>query len=251
MLQKDLHSNPKKPSFSRQEQDSPDYDCKMNPVPDYGLNSYKATEELQDKIAIITDDDSNIDRAVAWAFACEGAIVIISYLNEHEVQKKFNKLLVKLVDNPGDISKEEQCKKIIDITLSKFQRIDILVNNAAFQEKALSDYSEYLVKQMILDNNREAIINVGSVQGYNPSAEIIDYATTKAAIVGFTKGLARKLLEKGIRVNCVAPGTTWTPLVMSSFPKNENVTFAEGCPIIRLAQPRELAPAADSSYISE
>ncbi|CAF4177786.1 unnamed protein product [Rotaria sordida] len=226
MSQKELHVDPKKPSFSRQEQDSPDYDCKMNPVPDYGLNSYKATEELQDKIAIITDDDSNIDRAVAWAFACEGATVIISYLNEHEVQKKFNKLL------PGDINKEEQCKKIIDITLSKFQRIDILVNNAAFQEKALSDYSEYLVKQMILDNNREAIINVGSVQGYDSSAEIIDYAITKATIVGFTKGLARKLLKKGIRVNCVAPGTAWTPLVMSSFPKNKNVTFAEGCPII-------------------
>ncbi|CAF1229233.1 unnamed protein product [Rotaria sordida] len=97
----------------------------------------------------------------------------------------------------------------------------------------------------------EAIINVGSVQGYDSSAEIIDYAITKATIVGFTKGLARKLLKKGIRVNCVAPGTAWTPLVMSSFPKNENVTFAEGCPIIRLAQPRELAPAADSSYISE
>ncbi|CAF4152804.1 unnamed protein product [Rotaria sordida] len=245
MSQKELHVDPKKPSFSRQEQDSPDYDCKMNPVPDYGLNSYKGTGKLQDKIAIITGGDSGIGRAVAWAFACEGATVIISYLNEHEVQKKFNKLL------PGDISEEEQCKKIIDITISKFQRIDILVNNAAFQGKALSDYSEYLVKQMILDNNREAIINVGSVQGYDSSAEIIDYAITKATIVGFTKGLARKLLKKGIRVNCVAPGTAWTPLVMSSFPKNENVTFAEGCPIIRLAQPRELAPAADSSYISE
>ncbi|CAF0957745.1 unnamed protein product [Rotaria sordida] len=114
----------------------------MNPVPDYGLNSYKGTGKLQDKIAIITGGDSGIGRAVAWAFACEGATVIISYLNEHEDAKEIQQAISKIgrecILVPGDISEEEQCKKIIDITISKFQRIDILVNNAAFQGKALS-----------------------------------------------------------------------------------------------------------------
>ncbi|CAF3692837.1 unnamed protein product [Rotaria sordida] len=251
------------PSFPKQEQDSPGYDCKMDPVPDYGLNSYKSTGKLQGKIAIIT-----------------GATIVISYLNEHEdakeIQQAISKIRQECIVVPGDISQEEQCKKIIDITVSIFQRIDILVNNAAYQGKQLSDITElthdrveYTFKTNIIAMfdlvkyavphipKGGAIINVGSIQAYDPSAEILDYATTKAAIVGFTKGLARKLLEKGIRVNCVAPGPVWTPLVVASFPKDKNAKFGEGYPIKRPAQPRELAPAfvflasaTDSSYIS-
>ncbi|CAF1088186.1 unnamed protein product [Rotaria sordida] len=263
----------------------------MGPVLDYGLNSYKGTGKLQGKIAIITGGDSGIGRAVAWAFAREGATIVISYLNEHEdakeIQQAIGKIGQKCIVVPGDISqvnilflseiknKEEQCKKMIDITVSIFQRIDILVNNAAYQGKQLSDITElthdrveYTFKTNIIAMfdlvkyavphipKGGAIINVGSIQAYDPSAEILDYATTKAAIVGFTKGLARKLLEKGIRVNCVAPGPVWTPLVVASFPKDKNAKFGEGYPIKRPAQPRELAPAfvflasaTDSSYI--
>ncbi|CAF1161827.1 unnamed protein product [Rotaria sordida] len=256
------------PSFPKQEQDSPGYDCKMDPVPDYGLNSYKGTGKLQGKIAIITGGDSGIGRAVAWAFAREGATIVISYLNEHEdakeIQQAIGKIGQECIVVPGDISQEEQCKKIIDITVSKFQRIDILVNNAAYQGKQLSDITELtydrveytfktniivmfdLVKYAVPHIPKGgAIINVSSIQAYDPSAEILDYATTKAAIVGFTK------------VNCVAPGPVWTPLVVASFPKDKNAKFGEGYPIKRPAQPRELAPAfvflasaTDSSYIS-
>ncbi|CAF1140374.1 unnamed protein product [Rotaria sordida] len=277
MSQHELHGDPKKAG--------------PQPIPDYGLNSYKGTGKLQGKIAIITGGDSGIGRAVAWAFAREGATIVISYLNEHEdakeIQQAIGKIGQECIVVPGDISqvnilflseiknKEEQCKKMIDITVSIFQRIDILVNNAAYQGKQLSDITElthdrveYTFKTNIIAMfdlvkyavphipKGGAIINVGSIQAYDPSAEILDYAVTKAAIVGFTKGLARKLLEKGIRVNCVAPGPVWTPLVVASFPKDKNAKFGEGYPIKRPAQPRELASAfvclasaTDSSYI--
>jgi len=284
MSKYDLHGDPMKagpqPKFKPQEQESPGIESKMDPIPDYGLDSYKGSGKLQDKVAVITGGDSGIGRAVALAFAREGATIVISYLNEHddaqEIQKAVQDAGQECILVPGDISEEAQCKKIIDTAVSKYKRIDILVNNAAYQGKQVKDITEldhrrveYTFKTNIIamfDLVRYAIphipkggtiINVGSIQAYDPSAEILDYATTKAAIVGFTKGLADKLLENGIRVNCVAPGPVWTPLVVASFPKEKNAVFGESYPIKRPAQPRELAPAfvflassADSSYVS-
>ncbi|CAF0785837.1 unnamed protein product [Adineta steineri] len=284
MSKYDLNGDPTKagpqPKFKPQTQDSPGEEYKMDPLPDYGLDSYKGTGKLQDKVAVITGGDSGIGRAVALAYAREGATIIISYLNEHkdaqEIQKAVEEAGRECIIIPGDISEETQCKYIVDTAVSKFKRIDILVNNAAYQGKQVEDIQEldhkrveYTFKTNIIamfDLVRLAvphipkggcIINVGSIQAYDPSAEILDYATTKAAIVGFTKGLADKLLEKGIRVNCVAPGPVWTPLVIASFPKEKNAAFGSNYPIKRPAQPRELAPAfvflaagTDSSYIS-
>ncbi|CAF1195114.1 unnamed protein product [Adineta ricciae] len=280
----DLHGDPMKagpqPKFKPQEQDSPGFESKMDPLPDYGLDSYKGSGKLQDKVAVITGGDSGIGRAVALAYAREGANIIISYLNEHhdaqEIQQAVEKEGRECILVPGDISNEEQCRLVIDAAVSKYKRIDILVNNAAYQGKQLDDIQEldhkrveYTFKTNIIamfDLVRYAvphipkggaIINVGSIQAYDPSAEILDYATTKAAIVGFTKGLADQLLEKGIRVNCVAPGPVWTPLVVASFKKEKTAQFGSNYPIKRPAQPRELAPsfvflasATDSSYIS-
>ncbi|CAF0734144.1 unnamed protein product [Rotaria sordida] len=284
MSKYDLYGDPNKagpqPKFKPQEQDSPGYEYKMDPIPDYGVDSYKGSGKLLDKIAVITGGDSGIGRAVALAYAREGATIIISYLNEHEdaaeIQKAVEKSGRECILVPGDISQEAQCKTLIDTAVAKFKRIDILVNNAAYQGKQVEDIAEldhqrveYTFKTNIISMfdlvryavphmpKGGAIINVGSIQAYDPSAEILDYATTKAAIVGFTKGLASKLLEKGIRVNCVAPGPVWTPLVVASFPKEKNSQFGSTYPIKRPAQPRELAPAfvflacgADSSYIS-
>lgn len=284
MSKYDLHGDPTKagpqPKFKPQEQDWPGFEYKMDPIPDYGVDSYKGSGKLLDKVAVITGGDSGIGRAVALAFAREGATIIISYFNEHQDAQEIQKVIEKegrectLV--PGDISDEEQCRRIIDTAVSKYKRIDILVNNAAFQGKQVDDIAELDHKRVeytfrtniiaMFDLVRYAvphipkggsIINVGSIQAYDPSAEILDYATTKAAIVGFTKGLADKLLEKGIRVNCVAPGPVWTPLVIASFKKEKNAQFGSNYPIKRPAQPRELAPAfvflasgADASYIS-
>jgi len=280
----DLNGDPMKagpqPKFKPQEQDSPGFEHKMDPLPDYGLDSYKGSGKLQDKVAVITGGDSGIGRAVALAYAREGASIVISYLNEHddanEIQKAVQEAGRECILVPGDISEEAQCKKVIDTAVAKFKRIDILVNNAAYQGKQVDDISELDHKRVeytfrtniiaMFDLVRYAaphipkggaIINVGSIQAYDPSAEILDYATTKAAIVGFTKGLADKFLEKGIRVNAVAPGPVWTPLVVASFGKEKNASFGSHYPIKRPAQPRELAPAfvflaagTDSSYVS-
>ncbi|CAF0829794.1 unnamed protein product [Didymodactylos carnosus] len=279
-----LHGDPKKagpqPSFPKQDQESPGLESKMDPKPDYGEASYKGSAKLTDKVAVITGGDSGIGRAVALAYAREGAHCVISYLNEdtdaQETQAAVEKEGRKCLLIPGDISQESQCKKIIDTAVKEFGHIDILVNNAAFQGKSVDDISkldrervEYTFRTNIISmfdlvrlavphmKKGSAIINVGSIQAYDPSAEILDYATTKAAIVGFTKGLASQLMEKGIRVNCVAPGPVWTPLVIASFPKTKNAEFGKNYPIKRPAQPRELAPAfvflasgECSSYIS-
>jgi len=269
------------PPFNSEPQDSPGLESEMDPKPDYGYTSYNGSGKLQGKVAIITGGDSGIGRAVALAFAREGATVVISYLNEtgdaEEIQAVIQKEGHECILIPGDITEEAQCKKIINETVTRFQRIDILVNNAAYQGKRLNESIEGMSHDRVLytfqtniiamfDLTRFAIpympkgssiINVGSIQAYQPSAEILDYATTKAAIVGFTKGLAVKMLEKGIRVNCVAPGPVWTPLIVSSYPKEEINQFGEDPPMTRPAQPRELAPAfvflasgKTSSYVS-
>ncbi|CAF4720796.1 unnamed protein product [Rotaria sp. Silwood1] len=269
------------PPFNSESQDSPGLESEMDPKPDYGYTSYNGSGKLEGKVAIITGGDSGIGRAVALAFAREGASIVISFLNETEDAEEIQKVIQNeghdCILIPGDISEEAQCQRIINETVTRFKRIDILVNNAAYQGKQVDDSVEGMTHDRVLytfktniiamfDLARYAIpympkgssiINVGSVQAYDPSAEILDYATTKAAIVGFTKGLAAKMLEKGIRVNCVAPGPVWTPLIVSSFPKEKIAQFGANSPMKRPAQPRELASAfvylasgRDSSYVS-
>ncbi|CAF3756211.1 unnamed protein product [Rotaria sordida] len=281
----DLDGDPRmggpQPLFNSEPQDSPGLESEMDPKPDYGYTSYNGTGKLEGKVAIITGGDSGIGRAVALAFAREGASIVISYLNETEDAKEIQKVIQNeghdCILIPGDISEEAQCKKIINETVARFKRIDILVNNAAYQGKQVDDSVEGMSHDRVLytfktnivamfDLTRFAIphmpkgssiINVGSIQAYDPSSGILDYATTKAAIVGFTKGLAEKMLEKGIRVNCVAPGPVWTPLIVASFSKEKISQFGANSPTTRPAQPRELAPAfvflasgRDSSYVS-
>ncbi|CAF1100617.1 unnamed protein product [Adineta steineri] len=269
------------PPFESDEQDYPGLESKMNPRPDFGYKSYHGSDKLKGKVAIITGGDSGIGRAVALAYAREGASVVISYLNETEDAEEIQTIIQgeghECLLIPGDITDEAHCKKIIDQTIEKFERIDILVNNAAYQGKELENSIEDMSHDRVLytfqtniismfDLTRYAIphmskgssiINVASIQAYSPSAGILDYATTKAAIVAFTKGLAEKMLEKGIRVNCVAPGPVWTPLIVTSYSKEKSSQFGANSPMKRPAQPRELAPAfvflangKESTYIT-
>jgi NAD(P)-dependent dehydrogenase (short-subunit alcohol dehydrogenase family) len=281
-----------KPPFAPQTQKSPGDEWKMDPKPDYGYDTYKGSNKLQGKIAIVTGGDSGIGRAVCLAFAREGCHVVISYLNEHkdaeetrdailsscqgtgkEEQQKCSGCECLLI--PGDISEDSVCKAIIDKTVEKFGKIDILVNNAAYQGKAVESIedityerimhtfktniiamfclSKYALPHM---EKGSSIINVGSIQAYEPSHPILDYATTKGAIVNFTKGLSKFTIEKGIRCNCIAPGPVWTPLIVQSFGKEKVAEFGKHNPTERPAQPAELAPAfvffasKDSSYVN-
>jgi NAD(P)-dependent dehydrogenase (short-subunit alcohol dehydrogenase family) len=227
---------------------------------------------------VITGGDSGIGRAVAIAFAREGANVVISYLNEDEDAKDtaswVERAGAKSVLIPGDISEEQQCKKIIDETVSKFGRIDILVNNAAYQMtyKDLQEISSeewdktfrtniyamfYLTKAPVPHMKQgSAIVNTTSINADTPKPTLLPYATTKGAIQNFTAGLAQLLAEKGIRVNCVAPGPIWTPLIPSTMPPEEVKTFGQSVPMKRPGQPAELAPvyvllaSDEASYVS-
>ncbi|WP_316805630.1 SDR family oxidoreductase [Pedobacter nototheniae] len=268
------------PPFPKQKQTPPGTEKEMKPLADHGEKSYRGSGKLNGKKAIITGGDSGIGKAIAIAFAREGADVLISYLSDEEdfdakdtakyVEAENQKaILVK-----GDIRSEKHCKKIIDIAVKSFGQIDILVNNAAFQmaRKSLKDISsEEWIKTF--DTNIHAmfylckaaepymkagssIINTTSVNAYSPSPVLLPYASTKGAIQNFTANLSQILLEqgKGIRVNAVAPGPIWTPLIPSTMPEPEN--FGKDTPMGRPGQPAEVAPAyvflasPDASYIS-
>jgi len=238
----------------------------MQPRPDHGEETYKGFGRLKDKAAVVTGADSGIGRAVALAFAREGTDVLVSYWNEHEDARETQKLVEaagrRAVLVPGDLAEESQCRRVIEAAAREFGRIDLLVNNAAYQGKAVEKVEEidpqrlrrtfavnieamfHLVRYALAwMKPGSSIINTASVQAYHPSPAILDYATTKGAIVTFTKGLAQQLIERGIRVNCVAPGPVWTPLVVASFSKDKNEQFGKGYPMERPAQPAELAPA--------
>jgi len=257
------------PDFPKQAQDpnKTGLESRMDPKPDYGLNSYKGLGRLQGRIAVVTGGDSGIGRAVCLAYAREGADVACCYFSSDDDAKETK----QAVEGSGkqclllkyDISEDSQCKELIEKAVEKFGRIDILVNNAAFQGGMVEDFLEIEYERVLRTFKTNiismfslckyaiphipkggSIINTGSIQGYQPSPGIIDYATTKGAIVNFTKGLAQTLIEKGIRVNCVAPGPVWTPLVVSSFPAEKNAEFGKTqSPMGRPAQPVELAPA--------
>ena len=266
------------PPQPEQQQEMPGYTEKMNPKPDHGEDSYKGSGRLQDCAAIITGGDSGIGRAVAIAFAREGADVIISYYNEDEdaedTARWVEKAGRKAVVVPGDIQDEAHCKSLIDRAMDEFGKLDILVNNAAHQAsfESIEDISAeewdvtfrtnvysmfYLCKAAIPRMQPgSTIINTSSINATDPSPSLLAYATTKGAIANFTAGLAGLVAKKGIRVNAVAPGPIWTPLIPSTMPMEKVKNFGQNTPIGRAGQPAELAPAyvllasQESSYMT-
>jgi NAD(P)-dependent dehydrogenase (short-subunit alcohol dehydrogenase family) len=267
-----------RPPFPRQTQGIPGETQAMSPVPDHGEKTYRGSGRLTDKKAIITGADSGIGRAVALAFAREGADVLVSYLCEHEDAKETEKLVKqagrKAVLVAGDILGADHCRGIVDRALAEMGGIDILVNNAAHQAtfKSIEDISDeeweltfkvnihamfYLTKAAVPHMRPgSAIVNTASINSDTPNPTLLAYATTKGAIQNFTAGLAQLLAEKGIRVNAVAPGPIWTPLIPSTMPKDAVASFGKQVPMKRPGQPAELATAyvmlADplSSYTS-
>lgn len=267
-----------KPPYPKQEQEMPGTEQKMQPRPDHGETTYKGSGKLTGCKAIITGADSGIGKAVAIAFAREGADVLISYLNEHEDAKETVRYVEeagrKAVLVPGDISNEEHCKQIVEQAIQEFGQIDILVNNAAYQmahesiQEISSEEWDYTFKTNIhamfyLCKAAEphlkpgsSVINTTSVNAYTPKPTLLAYTSTKAAIQNFTSTLAQLWGEKGIRVNCVAPGPIWTPLIPGSFTADQVENFGAQTPMKRAGQPAELAAvyvllaSKESSYMS-
>jgi NAD(P)-dependent dehydrogenase (short-subunit alcohol dehydrogenase family) len=252
-----------KPPFADQQQQPPGRTNLLDPQPDHGENSYKGSGRLQGKAALITGADSGIGRAVSIAFAREGADVAISYLNEDEDAETTARLVTqagrKSLTLAGDISHATHCRELVEKTVAEFGRLDILVNNAAMQ-RTHADISEitdeewdetfrtnihamFYLSKAALRHMRPggAIINTTSINADNPSPSLLAYATTKGAIANFTAGLAQLVAAKGIRVNAVAPGPIWTPLIPSTMKNIEN--FGKNTPLGRAGQPAELAPA--------
>lgn len=273
-----MSTNLPQPPFPEQQQSVPGSSTAMDPQPDYGESSYKGSGRLAGKKTIITGGDSGIGRAVALAFAREGADVLVSYYNEHEDAKETQRLIESAGRNcvlmPGDIKDPRHCRAILEKAISALGQIDILVNNAAHQASfsSVDDISDeewditfrtnihamfYLTKAAVPHMKRgSAIINTTSVNADTPSPQLLAYATTKGAIQNFTGGLAQMLAEKGIRVNCVAPGPIWTPLIPSTMPADKVKEFGKQVPMKRPGQPKELAPvyvmlaADEASYVS-
>ena len=269
-----------KPPFPKQDQAAPGTEALLSPQADHGEKSYKGSGKLEGKRAVITGGDSGIGRAVAIAFAREGADVLISYLDDMEdedarVTAEFVEAAgKKAVLIKGDIQEEAHCKHIIDTAVKEFGGLDILVNNAAFQmaRQTMNDISSEewdrtfrtnITAMFYLSRAAEphlkpgsSIINTTSVNAYSPSEQLLPYAATKGAIQNFTANLSQILLKdgKGIRVNAVAPGPIWTPLIPSTMPKHEE--FGKDTPMERAGQPAEVAPAyvflasEDASYIA-
>ncbi|ADB31022.1 short-chain dehydrogenase/reductase SDR [Kribbella flavida DSM 17836] len=251
----------------------------MDLQPDHGEQSYRGSGKLEGKRALITGGDSGIGRAVAIAFAREGADVLISYLEDEETDARETCRLVeqsgrRAVAAPGDIRDEQHCQALVDQCVAELGGLDILVNNAAYQmgqdgiaaitteqfDRVMKTnvYAMFWLCKAALPHLSagSTIINTTSIQAYEPSPALLDYATTKAAILNFTKGLAQELAPKGIRVNAVAPGPIWTPLIPATLPADKVDQFGADTPLGRAGQPAELAPAFvflasdDSSYIT-
>jgi NAD(P)-dependent dehydrogenase (short-subunit alcohol dehydrogenase family) len=276
------HSNPTvsepRPPYPDQSQPYPGSESQMRPRPDFGEYSYRGSGRLLDKKAIITGGDSGIGRAIAVAFAREGADVLISYLNEDDDAQETARVVREsgrtCIAVPGDLTDQRHCERIVERAVSEFGQLDVLVNNAAYQMSRdgigsiSSDewdhtlktnlYAMFWLCQVALPGMREggAIINTSSIQAYQPSPALLAYATTKGAIVTFTKALAEEAIKNGVRVNSVAPGPVWTPLIPSTMPAEKVVKFGENTPMGRAGQPVELAPiyvflaSSESSYIT-
>jgi NAD(P)-dependent dehydrogenase (short-subunit alcohol dehydrogenase family) len=268
------------PQHNDEQQTHPGESQSMQDQPDHGEESYRGSDRLSGKRAVITGGDSGIGRAVALAFAREGADVVLSYLAEEEADADETVRLVEAAGRraircPGDIREESTCQAIIDTAVAELGGIDILVNNAAYQMVQMGGISDITTEQFdrVMKTNLYAmfwlckkaiplmqpgatIINTSSVQAVTPSPELMDYATTKAGIHNFTKALAQGVAEKGIRVNAVAPGPIWTPLIPATMPVEKAQTHGESTPLGRAGQPAEVAPAyvffasQESSYIT-
>jgi hypothetical protein len=268
-LQNDTHQDPRKaaprPEYPQDEIVHPGSDAELTPRADHGEHSYKGLGRLSDRIALITGGDSGIGRAVAIAFAREGADVLISYLHDEQRDADETTHWVsasgrRALQLPGDIQDRAHCERMIDKVFDEFGRLDILVNNAAFQMshqslEAFSPeefdrtfktnvYAMFWLCRSALPRMKAggAIINTASIQAFDPSPELLPYAATKGAIVNFTKGLSKLAMKQGVRVNAVAPGPVWTPLIPSTMPSEKVRKFGADTSFGRAAQPVEIAP---------
>jgi NAD(P)-dependent dehydrogenase (short-subunit alcohol dehydrogenase family) len=258
---KEIHE---KPPYPAKKQPSPGREKKMKPTADHGEASYKGAGRLKGRRTLITGADSGIGRAIAIAFAREGADIAISYLSEEEDARETERQVAaagrRALLLPGDIGDRAACKNLAHDAIEAFGGIDILVNNAAFQRvyKNFEDISDeefeetyrvnvfamFWLCKAILPQMKEggSIINTASIQSYEPSAGLIAYASTKAAIVSFTRALSGFAIKQGVRVNAVAPGPVWTPLIPSTLPEEQTKQFGADTVFGRAAQPSELAP---------
>lgn len=261
-----------------QQQDVPGSDQAMDPTPDFGENSYRGSGRLERKVALITGGDSGIGKAVALAYAREGADVAIAYLNEHEDAEEARRFVEdagrRAILLPGDISDPQHCRDLVAQTVQHLGGLDVLVSNAAFQmsydtlEEVPDDEWDYtwatnvsayfhLVKAALPHlKDGASIIASSSVNSDMPSPQLLPYAATKAAIANMTASLAQLLAERGIRANSVAPGPVWTPLIPSTMPEEKVESFGQQVPMKRPGQPAELAPvyvllaSDEASYVS-
>jgi hypothetical protein len=268
-LQHEAPSDPKdkgpKPEYPQKPIEPPGSDAEMTPKADHGETSYKGLGRLTDRVALITGGDSGIGRAVALAFAREGSDVVLSYLPQEERDARESAEWVtkagrKAVLVPGDICDERHCTSLVDRAFAEFGKLDILVNNAAFQrthesiEEFTTEefdatfktnvYAMFWLCRAALPRMApgSTIINTASIQAFDPSASLLAYAPTKAAIVNFTKALSQMAMQKGVRVNAVAPGPVWTPLIPSTMPEERTRNFGKDTAFGRAAQPVEIAP---------
>ena len=256
----------------------PGIESEMTPRPKADDSKYQGSNKLRDKVALITGGDSGIGRAVSIFFAKEGADVAIVYLNEHDDANETKRLVEeqgrKCLTIPGDIGDEKFCQQAVENTVKELGKLDILVNNAAEQhpQESIEDitaeqlertfrtniFSMFFLTKAALKHLKEgsAIINTTSVTAYKGNQQLLDYSSTKGAIVAFTRSLSKSLVEKGIRVNGVAPGPIWTPLIPATFPEEKVASFGKQVPMQRAGQPEEVAPSYvflasdDSSYMS-
>ena len=276
MGQEQMHPQSQQPPQHQDQQ--PGIESEMTPRPEAEDRDYRGSGKLRGKVALITGGDSGIGRAVAIAFAKEGADVAIAYLSEHGDAQETRGLVEKedrrCVAMAGDVGDEVFCQQVVQDTVRELGRLDILVNNAAEQHPQddiakitsaqlertfrTNMFSFFYMAKAVLPHLREgsAIINTTSVTAYRGSAHLLDYAATKGAIVAFTRSLAKALVGRGIRVNGVAPGPIWTPLIPSTFPAERVATFGADVPMQRAGQPEEVAPSYvflasdDASYMA-
>jgi NAD(P)-dependent dehydrogenase (short-subunit alcohol dehydrogenase family) len=265
-------------NLPRQQQEPPGHEGALQPQADHGETSYRGSGRLAGKVAVITGGDSGIGRAVAIAFAREGADLLLSYLDEEEDARETARWVEaegrRAVLVPGDLADPEHCRSVIRRALESFERIDVLVNNAAFQmtRESLEETPDeewdhtfqvnitamfHLCKAAVPHMKPGAsIINTASVNSDSPKPTLLAYAATKAAIVNFTAGLAQLLADRGIRANSVAPGPIWTPLIPSTMPPDQVASFGSDVPMKRPGQPAEVAPvyvllaSDEASYVS-
>jgi NAD(P)-dependent dehydrogenase (short-subunit alcohol dehydrogenase family) len=269
---------PKKTLPPQQQDQQPGREHAMTPKPAADDPKYRGSGKLEGKVALITGGDSGIGRAVAVLFAKEGADVAVSYLNEHKDAKETKRLVEeqgsRCITTAGDVGDEKHCKALVQQTVKELGKLDILVNNAAEQhpqdsiqkisEKQLERtfrtniFSMFFLTKAAMKHLKEgaAIVNTTSVTAYKGNPKLLDYSSTKGAIVAFTRALSQALAEKKIRVNAVAPGPIWTPLIPSTFPPEDVETFGADVPLERPGQPEEVAPSFvflasdDASYMT-